>query len=268
MNEMTMDIKNPAENFSVKPVRMYPRAEGTYEDLKVGDIIKVLVVYHDKKENVVFCENKLGSYFIKDENFCHDKENLLKTINCYMHQYIVARVVSIRSKGLIELDRKHLLIDTIETLKDQIGTVVPATIENIVQYGLFVDIGNGIRSLCYISNISKCRYQKLYKIFTNGEQVMVKIMDFDPYTKNFMVSRKDAYKRRTFNKYDEIVVMISDETEKRDGYYVEIDPATSGIMDKYPEMPDLQMGDYCYVSVSKDTPRGARVKFIYKVVED
>ena len=60
--------------------------------------------------------------------------------------------------------------------------------------------------------------------------------------------------------------MVSDETERKDGYYVEIDPATPGIMDKYPEMPDLKMGDYCYASVNKDTPRGLRVRFIYNIV--
>lgn len=267
MNEMAMDIKNHAENFSVKPVRMYTKSKDTYEELKVGDIVKVMLVCHDKVNNVVFCENKLGNYFIKDENFNDDEENLIKAINCYMYQDIVARVVSIPSEGLIELDRKHLLLDTIETLKNKIGTVITATIENIVCYGIFVDIGNGVRSLCHIRNISKCRYKNIRNILKNGEKVLVKIMDFDPYSKRFIVSRKDAYERRTFNKFDKTVVMVADEIDRKDGYYVEIDPATSGIMDKYPEMPDLKMGDYCYASVKKDTISGLRVKFIYNFIE-
>ena len=64
-----------------------------------------------------------------------------------------------------------------------------------------------------------------------------------------------------------MIVTVTDETINRDGYYVEINPATAGIMDKYPEMPELKNGDYCYVSVKKDTPYGLRVRFIYNLID-
>ncbi len=268
MNEKTKDIKSSTEeNFSVKPVRLYPSTVGTYANLQVGDIIKVMVVDHDREKKVVYCENKLGCFFIKDENFFYyDAEKTNKVINCYMYKHIVARVVSIKPKGFIELDNKHLLLETIDELSHKIGTIVPATIENIVGYGLFVDIGNGIRSLCYINNVSKSRYKDLKEVFQNGDEISVKIMDFNPYSKEFIVSRKDAYERQRFEKYDKIIVTVTDETINKDGYYVEVNPATTGIMDKYPETPELKNGDCCYVSVKKDTPYGLRVRLIYKIL--
>ena len=57
----------------------------------------------------------------------------------------------------------------------KVGTVVEGTVENIMPYGAFVDIGDGISGLVHISQLSQKRVKSPEDVVKEGEQVTVKL---------------------------------------------------------------------------------------------
>ncbi len=57
------------------------------------------------------------------------------------------------------------------------GTVVEGTVESLMPYGAFVDLGDGISGLVHISQISQKRIAKPSEVLTVGQKVKVKILN-------------------------------------------------------------------------------------------
>jgi small subunit ribosomal protein S1 len=57
------------------------------------------------------------------------------------------------------------------------GTVVEGTVESIMPYGAFVNIGNGISGLVHISQISQKRISSVYEVLKEGQKVKAKILN-------------------------------------------------------------------------------------------
>ena len=58
----------------------------------------------------------------------------------------------------------------------KVGTVVEGTVENIMPYGAFVDIGDGISGLVHISQLSQKRVKSPEEVVKEGDAVTVKII--------------------------------------------------------------------------------------------
>ena len=58
----------------------------------------------------------------------------------------------------------------------KVGTVVEGTVENIMPYGAFVDIGEGISGLVHISQLSQKRVKSPEEVVKEGDAVTVKII--------------------------------------------------------------------------------------------
>lgn len=71
-----------------------------------------------------------------------------------------------------------------------VGTVVEGTVEKIMPYGAFVNIGNGLSGLLHISQISNKHLKSPSEVIKEGQLVTVKLID----TKNgkISLSMKDA----------------------------------------------------------------------------
>lgn len=59
----------------------------------------------------------------------------------------------------------------------QIGLVTKGTVEKIVPYGAFVNIGDGLSGLVHISQISNKRIKSPSEVLKEGEEITVKITD-------------------------------------------------------------------------------------------
>lgn len=57
------------------------------------------------------------------------------------------------------------------------GTVVEGTVESIMPYGAFVNIGNGISGLVHISQISQKRVGSVHEVLKEGQKVKAKILN-------------------------------------------------------------------------------------------
>lgn len=57
------------------------------------------------------------------------------------------------------------------------GSVVEGTVESIMPYGAFVNIGNGISGLVHISQVSQKRIGSVHEVLKEGQKVKVKILN-------------------------------------------------------------------------------------------
>ncbi len=57
------------------------------------------------------------------------------------------------------------------------GSVVEGTVESIMPYGAFINIGNGISGLVHISQISQKRISSVHEVLKEGQKVKAKIIN-------------------------------------------------------------------------------------------
>ena len=95
----------------------------------------------------------------------------------------------------IVLSRRVLLEERQQAVKTealnrlQVGDVVSGTINNITDYGLFVDL-DGIVGLVHVSNLTWTSVKHPAKLYSIGEQVKVKVLDIDSQTQKVTLGIK------------------------------------------------------------------------------
>ena len=57
------------------------------------------------------------------------------------------------------------------------GSILEGTVETLMPYGAFVDLGNGISGLVHISQISQKRISKPSEVLSTGQKVKVKVLN-------------------------------------------------------------------------------------------
>lgn len=77
-----------------------------------------------------------------------------------------------------EVEREKAIADKNSKIsKLQLGLVITGTVENIVPYGAFINIGDGLSGLVHISQICGKRIQSPNDVLKEGQEVNVKIID-------------------------------------------------------------------------------------------
>ena len=71
------------------------------------------------------------------------------------------------------------------------GTVVKGKITNITEFGVFVEIEEGIEGLVHISELSSKRVKSSSELYTVGEEVSAVVKNIDPKSKKIRLSIKD-----------------------------------------------------------------------------
>lgn len=257
----------------VKPARLYGQGDLSFDQIKVGNVIPVTVTGYDWEKREVQC-NILPEMkaFISERNFDFpeiivnfvDKDCIPKAIKSHINKQIIAKVIKKHDDGVIELDRRAVVKDTVEYLSSSIGDTVLATIEHIYDYGLFIDLGNGVQSLLHISEISKCRCSNLNKLFRIGEEVEVKLLSFDRDTSKFKVSRIKAYERKWLKPGS--IQQVKVFSNVKGGAFVEFDPATTGIMNVPVELKlHVKCGEYVMCWIKSNKGKGFRANFLAEV---
>ena len=100
-----------------------------------------------------------------------------KTFSFKVLKYNRKRSNIVLSRRLIlEEERNALRSKTLETIAE--GAVVEGIVKNITEYGVFVDLG-GVDGLLHITDISWGRVKHPSELFNVGDQIKVKILNFD-----------------------------------------------------------------------------------------
>jgi polyribonucleotide nucleotidyltransferase len=97
--------------------------------------------------------------------------------------------VSIFSKEKEGLDRALAWINGIVAVP-VVGDTYEGTVKSIKEFGAFVEFLPKKEGLLHISEISWKRLESMEGIFKEGDKVKVKLLDIDPKTGKFKLSRK------------------------------------------------------------------------------
>lgn len=77
-----------------------------------------------------------------------------------------------------EVEREKAIVDKNSKIsKLQLGLVIAGTVEKIVPYGAFINIGDGLSGLVHISQICGKRIKSPNEVLKEGQEVNVKIID-------------------------------------------------------------------------------------------
>ena len=93
----------------------------------------------------------------------------VEDLNVWLQKDVEAKIITVEPE-----EQRLVLSAKINELK--VGTVVEGTVENIMPYGAFVDIGDGISGLVHISQLSQKRVKSPEEVVKEGDAVTVKII--------------------------------------------------------------------------------------------
>jgi polyribonucleotide nucleotidyltransferase len=106
-------------------------------------------------------------------------------------------MISICSPDVTSAEAAKNMIRTITT-DPEIGGLYLGTVRRIVDFGAFIEIKPGTDGLCHISELDNKRVEKVNDVLSEGEQVMVKVLDIDRQGK-IKLSRKSALDQKPAN---------------------------------------------------------------------
>lgn len=95
---------------------------------------------------------------------------------------VQVRIESIdEKKERISLNRKVLLPDPWETLEEEFheGDSVTVSVTNIVDFGVFVSMPNGLQGLIHVSNMQTLGTSNLRNVIREGDSVLARIISID-----------------------------------------------------------------------------------------
>ena len=79
----------------------------------------------------------------------------------------------------------------------KVGEVLEGTVANLVNFGAFVEIFNGIEGLVHLNEITDENIAKPSDVLTVGQKVKVKVLDVNKNDRKISLSIKDAVERST-----------------------------------------------------------------------
>ena len=140
------------------------------------------------------------------------------------------------------------------------GTVLPARVTHLADFGAFVDLGGGFISLIPLENISMARMEHPGQRFRVGQDILVLVTAADPDACRISLSHKELLgtwleNAAAFAPGDTVAGTVS---AVRDyGVFVELAPNLSGLADF---RPDLAPGDGVSVYIRSIRPESRKIK--------
>lgn len=138
--------------------------------IKVAEAVKAGVVTYLNGIRAFIPASKLALEYVED-------------LNSYVGKELEVLVVTVEpEKKKLVLSAKDVLRDRAEEEKKnrisqmQIGLITTGTVEKIMPFGAFVNIGNGVSGLVHISQICGKRIKSPNEVIKEGDTVTVKII--------------------------------------------------------------------------------------------
>lgn len=110
--------------------------------------------------------------------------NYVEDCNPWLGKDVEVRVITVdKSKKKLVLSAKMIEREKAEAEQNHKiamlvpGTVVEGTVESLMPYGAFINIGNGLSGLVHISQISTKRIKKPGEVLKTGQHVKAKILN-------------------------------------------------------------------------------------------
>lgn len=104
--------------------------------------------------------------------------------NPWLHKTVKVRIITVdREKEKLILSAKVILKEEAKEAHDHKvamivpGSVLEGTVESLMPYGAFVNLGDGLSGLVHISQISQKRIKKPSEVLNAGDKVKVKVLN-------------------------------------------------------------------------------------------
>lgn len=99
-----------------------------------------------------------------------------------------------RDQARIALSVKELLPDPWATVEDEysVGDVLSGRVTNVVKFGAFVCIDDGLEGLIHVSEMGEGGYLDPHDILRDGEEVRVRVIHIDADSRRLGLSLKDV----------------------------------------------------------------------------
>jgi len=136
----------------------------------------------------------------------------------------------------IYLGIKQLTKDPWENVPDSFveGSVVEGTVKNIVSYGVFIELKDGLEGLVHLSEISWDKFAKASKILKPGDSVKAKILSVNPERHRIALSIKqiaDDPWTEISSRYNKGDIVIGNVTSSYDfGIFLKLEDGVEGLI--------------------------------------
>lgn len=252
----------------IRPEAHYPKTSFySYEQFEPNTPVVGTAIRFDSKSREIIVD--LGDFtgIIPESEVCIGNftyssfSDIPYQISSIIGKKIRALVKNISDDGTILLSRKDSMMEAWNNISKNI--ILEAVVTNIVGFGIFIDIGNGIISYINKKDCSSTRYLDINKWFKIKDKILVKIIEKDIVTFRVSCSRKDAYpaiyEDNIINVGDILTVRIGKSPMLKGGYFCEYTPAISGIMDSE---EDFEEGEVIAVQVRQIKDVGLKLTHI------
>lgn len=168
------------------------------------------------------------------------------------------------NKVKILVSKKELEIEARQKLSENLkpNTVVVGKVKSLQQYGVFVEIDEGVVGLLHIQDISVARTKHPSERFNIGDKIKVLIKDFDKNTGKITLSYKDLLGdwEENASKYTEgtEVYGIARDREKN-GIFVELAPNLVGLAE---HKSGIEYGQKVKVYIKKIVNDKKKIKLV------
>ena len=147
------------------------KEEKTVLDVKVKGIVNAGVIAYVEGIRGFIPASKLSLNYVED-------------LNEYLNKDIQVQVFDLdKEKDRLILSAREILREKVDEERKEkisnveVGLVTEGTVESLMPYGAFVDLGDGLSGLVHISQISQKRLKKPSEVLTVGDTVRAVVLN-------------------------------------------------------------------------------------------
>ena len=143
----------------------------TVVKVKIAEAVKGGVVTSLEEVRAFIPASQLSADYVEDTDawIGKDVRVVVITVDPEKNKLVLSGKVVARQER--EEERNHRIAMLVP------GSVVEGTVESIMPYGAFINIGNGISGLVHISQISQKRISSVHEVLKEGQKVKAKILN-------------------------------------------------------------------------------------------
>lgn len=166
---VSLSVKEASKSLAWETVKKYAE-EGTILSLKIGGIVNKGVIAYVEGLRGFIPASHLDIGYVEDTN-------------PYLGKSVEAKVITAdEERNRLVLSVKEVLFEKRQEEKQRKinailpGSILEGTVESLMPYGAFVDLGNGISGLVHISQIANKRIASPGEVLKPGQNVKVKVL--------------------------------------------------------------------------------------------